>query len=251
MIVGPFIAYFVTKRVCLALQKKDREIVLHGYESGRIVQLPGGEFIEVHQPLDEYERWRLVSFESYQPLMIRPNARGKITVGQRVRASLSRWFFEDRIAPVTQGRARVRPRRPPLTTTARSFGHRTMSIDSTWLRCPNCFLDLAEVDGNVFGCAAGHRFDRAKHGYLTLLPPKAPRTVGDDREMLRSRAALLDSGAYAPIAAAITDAVHAPPLDQQRRLTSHRRFRVRYRVLLRGPGACATRRCIPARRPLP
>jgi ubiquinol-cytochrome c reductase cytochrome b subunit len=33
--------------------------------------------------------------------MLRPNSRGKITVGQRVRAGISRWFFEDRIAPVT------------------------------------------------------------------------------------------------------------------------------------------------------
>ena len=82
-----------------------------------------------------------------------------------------------------------------------------MSIDSTWLRCPNCFLDLSEIDTKVFGCPAGHRFDRAKHGYLTLLPPKAPRTVGDDREMLQARAALLDGGAYAPIAAAIIHAV--------------------------------------------
>ena len=49
------------------------------------------------------QRWRLVSFESYEPLMIRPNARGKITFGQKVRASLSRWFFEDRISPVTKG----------------------------------------------------------------------------------------------------------------------------------------------------
>ena len=46
-LLGPIIAYFVTKRVCLALQKKDREIVLHGYESGRIVKLPGGEFMGV------------------------------------------------------------------------------------------------------------------------------------------------------------------------------------------------------------
>ena len=84
-----------------------------------------------------------------------------------------------------------------------------MSIDSTWLRCPNCFLDISEVDTDVFGCTAGHRFDRAKHGYLTLLPPKAPRTIGDDREMLQARAALLDGGAYAPIAAAITAAVNA------------------------------------------
>lgn len=101
-VVGPFIAYFVTKRVCLALMRKDREIALHGFESGRIVRLPGGEYIEVHEQLDDYERWKLVSFEEYQPLMVRPDARGRITARQRVRAGLSRWFFEDRIAPVTQ-----------------------------------------------------------------------------------------------------------------------------------------------------
>lgn len=100
-LVGPFIAFFITKRVCLALQRKDREIALHGFESGRVVRLPGGEYIEVHEQLDDFERWRLVSFDEYQPLMIRPNDQGKITVAQRVRAGLSRWFFEDRIAPVT------------------------------------------------------------------------------------------------------------------------------------------------------
>lgn len=100
-VVGPFIAFFITKRVCLALQRKDREIALHGFESGRVVRLPGGEYIEVHEQLDDFERWRLVSFDEYQPLMIRPNDQGKITVAQRVRAGLSRWFFEDRIAPVT------------------------------------------------------------------------------------------------------------------------------------------------------
>jgi ubiquinol-cytochrome c reductase cytochrome b subunit len=101
--LGPIIAYFVTKRVCLALQKKDREIALHGYESGRIVRLPGGEYVEVHEQLDEYERWKLLSFDEYKPLMIRPNAQGKITGAERFRSSLSRWFFEDRIAPVTRG----------------------------------------------------------------------------------------------------------------------------------------------------
>lgn len=100
-VLGPIITYFVTKRVCLALQRKDREIALHGFESGRIVRLPGGEYIEVHEQLDDYERWKLVSFDEYQPLMVRPDDRGRITVRQRVRAGLSRWFFEDRIAPVT------------------------------------------------------------------------------------------------------------------------------------------------------
>jgi ubiquinol-cytochrome c reductase cytochrome b subunit len=103
LILGPIIAYLVTKRVCLALMKKDREIALHGYESGRIVRLPGGEYIEVHEQLSDYERWRLVSYNDYKPLMVRPNAEGKITQAQRLRASMSRWFFEDRIAPVTRG----------------------------------------------------------------------------------------------------------------------------------------------------
>ncbi|KAA9392865.1 ubiquinol-cytochrome c reductase cytochrome b subunit, partial [Kocuria coralli] len=60
---GPAIAFIITRRICLSLQRKDREIVLHGRETGRVQQLPHGEFIEVHEPLDEYHRYTLVSFE--------------------------------------------------------------------------------------------------------------------------------------------------------------------------------------------
>src|SRR5690606_13429004 len=102
LIIGPIIAYILTKRIALGLQKKDREVALHGFESGRIVRLTGGEYVEVHQHLSDYERWKLVSFNDYKPLMIRPNDEGKITAGQRFRGWLSRWFFEDRIEPVTQ-----------------------------------------------------------------------------------------------------------------------------------------------------
>jgi ubiquinol-cytochrome c reductase cytochrome b subunit len=101
LLIGPVLAYFLTKRICLGLQKKDREIALHGYESGRIVRLPGGEYIEVHEQLDDYERWKLVSYLDYKPLMVRPDDKGRISVAQRARAGLSSWFFEDRIAPAT------------------------------------------------------------------------------------------------------------------------------------------------------
>ena len=101
LIVGPILAYFVTKRICIALQRKDREIALHGYESGRIVRLPGGEYIEVHQPVDEYERWKLIAHENYAPLVVRPDERGRIPWHENLRASISRWFFEDRLTPVT------------------------------------------------------------------------------------------------------------------------------------------------------
>jgi ubiquinol-cytochrome c reductase cytochrome b subunit len=102
-ILGPIIAFMVTRRVCIALMKKDREIALHGFESGRIVRLPGGEYIEVHQELDAYERWKLTSFTEYEPLVVLPDEKGRITASKRARAALSRWFFEDRVTPVTKG----------------------------------------------------------------------------------------------------------------------------------------------------
>ena len=53
--VGPAIAFIVTRRICLGLQRKDRALIEHGLETGIIRQLPDGEFIEVHRPLDEEE----------------------------------------------------------------------------------------------------------------------------------------------------------------------------------------------------
>ncbi|MFL1378558.1 MULTISPECIES: cytochrome bc1 complex cytochrome b subunit [unclassified Nocardiopsis] len=48
-IVGPILAFIIAKRICLGLQRRDRETLEHGYESGIIQQLPSGEFIEVHK----------------------------------------------------------------------------------------------------------------------------------------------------------------------------------------------------------
>ncbi|MFM8926839.1 MAG: cytochrome bc complex cytochrome b subunit [Rhodoluna sp.] len=102
LIVLPIVAFIITKRICLALQRKDREIALHGRETGRIVRLPHGEYIEVHEPLDKFELYKLVDFKDYQPTLARPNAAGKITVRARIRAALSKFYFKDRISPVTQ-----------------------------------------------------------------------------------------------------------------------------------------------------
>lgn len=99
--VGPIIAFVVTKRIALGLQRKDREIALHGRETGRIVRLPHGEFIEVHAPLDAYKRYRLISFDSPEVLPAQPNAKGVVDRRERRRAKFSQWFFEDRVAPVT------------------------------------------------------------------------------------------------------------------------------------------------------
>ncbi|NGY62872.1 cytochrome bc complex cytochrome b subunit [Lentzea sp. NEAU-D13] len=51
MLILPPIAYFVAYRICIGLQRGDREVLEHGVETGIIKRLPHGEFIEIHQPL--------------------------------------------------------------------------------------------------------------------------------------------------------------------------------------------------------
>jgi ubiquinol-cytochrome c reductase cytochrome b subunit len=54
--VGPTVAFIVTRRICLGLQRRDKELLEHGLETGVIRQLPDGEFIEIHRPMNEEER---------------------------------------------------------------------------------------------------------------------------------------------------------------------------------------------------
>ncbi len=68
LIVMPPIAFLITKRICLGLQRKDREKLLHGYESGRILRLPHGEFIEVHEPLTQKELAVISAKQDLAPL---------------------------------------------------------------------------------------------------------------------------------------------------------------------------------------
>ncbi|WP_309501066.1 cytochrome bc complex cytochrome b subunit [Saccharopolyspora gloriosae] len=51
LLLAPPITYYITYRICLGLQRADREVLEHGVETGIIKRLPHGEFIEVHQPL--------------------------------------------------------------------------------------------------------------------------------------------------------------------------------------------------------
>jgi len=98
-ILGPIIAFDVTRRIATALQRKDQELLLHGYETGRIVRLPGGEYIEVHSELTPHERWRLIREEDAAPAGL-VDDRGRITRRERLRDALRRALFEQRLQPL-------------------------------------------------------------------------------------------------------------------------------------------------------
>jgi ubiquinol-cytochrome c reductase cytochrome b subunit len=65
--IGPVVAYWVTKRICLGLQRKDVHLLEHGVETGIIRQLPSGEYIEVTSPVPEDKRAVLESRTGLAP----------------------------------------------------------------------------------------------------------------------------------------------------------------------------------------
>ncbi|WP_146341633.1 cytochrome bc complex cytochrome b subunit [Nesterenkonia sp. NBAIMH1] len=101
--LGIPLTYILTKRICLSLQRKDRETALHGHEAGVIEVSPDGGFSERHKMLSDYELWTLVAYEAPAPSGPRPNAKGKVTSVEKLRARLNRMFFEDRVEPVSRG----------------------------------------------------------------------------------------------------------------------------------------------------
>ena len=99
LFLGPLLGFILTKRICRGLQHKDRETAVHGFETGKIIRSPEGEYSEVHEPVDSYTRWRLINDDSEKPLAVRPDEQGRIRLRNRLRARLSRWFFDDPVLP--------------------------------------------------------------------------------------------------------------------------------------------------------
>ena len=66
--------------------------------------------------------------------------------------------------------------------------------------CPLCGKALTD-EGRGLRCDGGHCFDRAKEGYVHLLPvgQKNSKAPGDDKGMVAARRAFLDKDFYAPL----------------------------------------------------
>ncbi|MER6997786.1 ubiquinol-cytochrome c reductase cytochrome b subunit [Streptomyces sp. NPDC000410] len=98
LFAGPVIAFIATKRICLGLQRRDKDKVLHGRETGMIKRLPHGEFIEVHEPLSQAKLHTLTAHEQYAPLELgatvdENGVESKPTRKQKLRAKLSKGYF--------------------------------------------------------------------------------------------------------------------------------------------------------------
>lgn len=93
--VAPVLAFLITKRICLSLQRRDAERVLHGSESGIIERSPDGGYSEAHVPVDVDEAYTLTQHKQYDML-----EEGEEGVSKR-RAKASRFLVGDEIAKPT------------------------------------------------------------------------------------------------------------------------------------------------------
>jgi len=105
--VGPVLAFWITKRICLGLQRADRETLLHGYETGVIMRSPDGEYTERHAPVAVNTAYYLSSHDRQEPIELEAatDANGVVAPDgrkQRLRARASRFFFADGIAKPTR-----------------------------------------------------------------------------------------------------------------------------------------------------
>jgi 23S rRNA (guanine745-N1)-methyltransferase len=70
------------------------------------------------------------------------------------------------------------------------------------LLCPVCAEAMRPNGGSIadgISCAAGHRFDGAKQGYINLLTGRGTSFIPDTADMVAARSAFLDEGHYDPL----------------------------------------------------
>lgn len=72
------------------------------------------------------------------------------------------------------------------------------------LRCPQCGSGMRSVETGVV-CAAGHVFDRARQGHLTLFGPRGRRFPGDSSDQVAARERVLRAGVFNDVAAALAE----------------------------------------------
>lgn len=105
--VGPVLAFIITRRWCISLQRADQNRLLHGYETGIIMRSPEGAYAERHLPIAESDAYALTARDRDEiaPTPEAADANGvanrKVQV-ERVRAKASQWWFRHNVQKPTR-----------------------------------------------------------------------------------------------------------------------------------------------------
>ncbi|MGX4694049.1 cytochrome bc1 complex cytochrome b subunit [Streptomyces sp. JNUCC 63] len=97
LVVLPPLALMVTKRVCLALREAELERLAEGEETGEVRQTVAGGYTGSRTPVDKETRYVLSARELPRPLESPEGGDGGVSQVQRLRATLSSWYYGDRV----------------------------------------------------------------------------------------------------------------------------------------------------------
>jgi ubiquinol-cytochrome c reductase cytochrome b subunit len=105
--VLPVLAFILTRRWCISLQRHDEEKLLHGYETGIIMRSPDGEYAERHLPISQTRAYNLTAREHdpIHELEVADETDGIPSPGtrvQRIRAALSQAMFAGNVQKPTR-----------------------------------------------------------------------------------------------------------------------------------------------------
>ncbi|MGY4902281.1 cytochrome bc1 complex cytochrome b subunit [Streptomyces sp. 900116325] len=113
LVVAPLLAFALTKRLCLALQMRDRRRLTEGEETGQVTQSVNGDLSESHRRLSPTARYRILMRDVPTPLEL--PTEGPVPRRRRVRTALSGWYYRDLVElPATdEQRSRIAERTAP------------------------------------------------------------------------------------------------------------------------------------------
>ncbi|MFF3059628.1 cytochrome bc complex cytochrome b subunit [Streptomyces sp. NPDC057909] len=113
LVAAPLLAFALTKRLCLALQMRDRRRLTEGEETGQVTQSVSGDLSESHRGLSPTDRYRILMRDVPTPLEL--PAEGPVSRRRRLRTVLSGWYYRDLVdLPVTdEQRSRIAERTAP------------------------------------------------------------------------------------------------------------------------------------------
>ena len=110
--IGPVIAFWITRRWCISLQRHDNDLLLHGYESGIIMRSAEGGYSERHLPISDARAYTLTARnrdEVYTPGsgvdangVAAPRRGGLLGALDKLRGRLSTVMFADNVQKPTR-----------------------------------------------------------------------------------------------------------------------------------------------------
>ncbi len=150
--VGPVIAFIVTRRWCISLQRADEERLLHGYETGVIMRSPEGAYAEKHLPVSQDEAYELTARQRDELMPVPTEADENGVANRKVRlrrlqVKLNHFWYSHNVQKPTAAELEEARHHASHELAVSDDGHQHVAGDYT---------GDYELDGHP---ADGHQFD--------------------------------------------------------------------------------------------